>query len=85
MAPNQSVNARLLFQVEDTLSKQSNYFGCCLNEGADDFLTTNSKQYSYQFEFAALKPTEVLSVFCVNPDRKNFVIKRLSVSLYYIY
>ncbi|MBI3520799.1 MAG: hypothetical protein HY062_15790 [Bacteroidetes bacterium] len=83
--PNQSFKARLLFQITDTITKENNYFGCCLNEGADDFLSPNSTRLSYQFDFSALKPTEVLSVFCINPERKNFSIKHLNVSLYYIY
>ncbi len=81
---NQSFNARLLFQITDTVSKETSYFGCCLNEGVNDFLIPNSKLYSYQFDFSSLKPTETLSAFVTNPERKNFTIKQLRVSLFYI-
>jgi hypothetical protein len=84
IVPNQSFNARLLFQITDTVSKENTYFGCCLNEGVNDFLIPNNKGYSYQFDFSALKPTEILSAFISNPERKNFTIKQLRVSLYYI-
>lgn len=84
LVPNQSFNARLLFQITDTISKESNYFGCCLNEGTNDFLIPNTKRFSYQVDFSALKPNDVLSAFFINPERKNFIIKKLSISLYYI-
>jgi hypothetical protein len=83
--PNQSFNAKLLFQIEDTISKEVRYFACCLNEGVNDYTIPNSELFSYQFDFAALKPAEVLTAFFTNPERKLFFIKKVKISLYYIY
>ncbi|MES2565777.1 MAG: hypothetical protein V4565_02855 [Bacteroidota bacterium] len=84
LLPNQTFDARLLFQRTDTVNKEVGYFGACLNEGKKDYLIPNSKSFSYQFEISALKSTEVLLAFFTNPEHKNFAIKNFKVSVYYI-
>ncbi|MDF2449113.1 MAG: hypothetical protein K0R26_1617 [Bacteroidota bacterium] len=79
-----SFDARLLFQTADTVTEQTTYRGCCLNEGSADYLKPNTKSYSFQLDFQRLKQTEKLTVFFTNPRLKPFRIKHVKVKVYYI-